>query len=280
MIGLTRERTPQAVPDTFRGIKRQRLTLDLLKQQRALLQAGEGVHSFKSSHWKVVKDQLWIETVNKCAYCEATTKEVAHGDVEHYRPKSIYWWLAYCYDNYLVSCQICNEIFKRDEFPIAGSQLTGPLVTPITTDDELKKMAHDCVPDPINDSDGMSLASFMAQHQAERPYLLNPYVDNPEQYYGWEVEPILRRVYIVPAHKSTKHFVDEAERLYGLNRKELLELRYFFYNIYDTFRLTLADEGISAKTRIRVEKEIQTMKAATAPFAGMIRYFDQQFRHA
>jgi hypothetical protein len=80
---------------------------------------------------------------------EATTKQVAHGDVEHYRPKSIYWWLAYCYDNYLVSCQICNEVFKRDKFPIAGNQLIGPTVTANTTDDELKKWRVIAFPTPL-----------------------------------------------------------------------------------------------------------------------------------
>jgi hypothetical protein len=278
MIAISRERTTQAVPDSFRGAKGLRLTLELLKQQRALLRAGHGTHCFKSSRWKVVKDQLWIETVNKCAYCEATTRQVAHGDVEHYRPKSIYWWLAYCYDNYLVSCQICNEVFKRDEFPIAGNKLIAPTVTIHSTDDELKKMARDCVPDPIDDFDGMPMALFIAQHQAERPYLLNPYFDDPEQYYAWEVEPVLKHVYLVPANKPTEQFVNEAERLYGLNRKELLELRYFFYSLYDAFRLVLEDERVSVQTKHRVEAEVSNMKAANAPFAGMIRYFDRQLR--
>jgi uncharacterized protein (TIGR02646 family) len=278
MIALNRVRTQQAVPESFKGVKRRHLNLELLKQQRALLQAGQGTHSFKANRWKVVKEQLWIETIDKCAYCEATTKEVAHGDVEHFRPKSIYWWLAYCYDNYLVSCQICNEVFKRDEFPIAGNRWIGPSVTATSTDDELKTMAKDCTPDPIDDSDGMPLSQFTAQHQAERPYLLNPYFDDPEQYYAWEVEPVLKHVYLVPVSKAAERFVEESTRLYGLNRKELLDLRYFFYNIYDTFRFTLEDKGISAQTKLRVEAGIQNMKAPNAPFAGMIRFFDRQFR--
>ena len=48
---------------------------------------------------------------------------VAYGDVEHFRPKSKYWWLAYCYENYLYSCQMCNQRYKKAEFPIFGPEL-------------------------------------------------------------------------------------------------------------------------------------------------------------
>ena len=116
MITLIRQRDELAVPANFRGTIRFQWTLELLKQHRALLLSGEGQHNFISSRWKVVKEQLWAETINKCAYCEATTKQVAHGDVEHYRPKSIYWWLAYCYDNYLVSCQILTRYLNGMNF--------------------------------------------------------------------------------------------------------------------------------------------------------------------
>ena len=278
MIALTRQRNETAIPANFRGIPRRQWMLNLLKKQRALLLAKKGKHSFLSSRWRPVKDQLWVESVNKCAYCEATTKLVAHGDVEHYRPKKLYWWLAYCYDNYLVSCQLCNQVFKRDAFPTAGPRMTGPAVTATTTDDQLAMLAHHCAPDPINDADGMPLANFTQQHHHERPYLLNPYFDNPEFYYAWSVEPVLKQVLLVALNQAATPFVEQAEKFYGLNRKELTELRFFFFDLYDTLRVTLEDDGISAQTRSRVEASIETMKAAYAPFAGMIRYFDRQLR--
>ena len=51
-----------------------------------------GPLEFKSTVWKAGKPQLKRETGGKCAYCESPTDTVAHGDVEHFRPKSKYWW--------------------------------------------------------------------------------------------------------------------------------------------------------------------------------------------
>ncbi len=42
----------------------------------------------------------------KCAYCE-TKVEQYH--IEHYRPKSLYYWLVYSWDNLLLCCPFCNE---------------------------------------------------------------------------------------------------------------------------------------------------------------------------
>jgi 5-methylcytosine-specific restriction endonuclease McrA len=72
-----------------------------------------GKVEFDAGHWKPGKKQLKAESFGKCAYCEAPTTVVAHGDVEHFRPKNVYWWLAYCYDNHLFACQICNQSQER-----------------------------------------------------------------------------------------------------------------------------------------------------------------------
>ena len=50
----------------------------------------------------------------KCAYCET---KVEQNDVEHYRPKSIYYWLAYSRNNLLYCCPTCNQK-KSNEFPV------------------------------------------------------------------------------------------------------------------------------------------------------------------
>lgn len=103
MIRLTRVRTAPPVHDNFHGTKRVDANLKLLKLKRdGKLQEGTE-KNWNSDFWKKAKDQLLAETYNKCAYCETPTKVVDYGDVEHFRPKSKYWWLAYCYDNYLAS---------------------------------------------------------------------------------------------------------------------------------------------------------------------------------
>jgi len=61
-----------------------------------------------------------------CAYCGADISE-AGIDVEHFRPKSNvegddahggYWWLAYDFTNYVLSCIPCNQRCKKDRFPL------------------------------------------------------------------------------------------------------------------------------------------------------------------
>jgi uncharacterized protein (TIGR02646 family) len=43
---------------------------------------------------------------NKCAYCEML---VTGGIVEHFRPKSVYFWLTWSYNNLFFSCSTCND---------------------------------------------------------------------------------------------------------------------------------------------------------------------------
>src|SRR5688572_31183116 len=123
MTNLERIRTTAVIPAAFPGPGRIAKSLALIEAR-----AAAGTIEFKSTVWKAAKPQLKLETGGKCAYCESPTDTVAHGDVEHFRPKSKYWWLAYCYDNYVYACQICNQVHKGDEFPIFAS--AGPWAGP------------------------------------------------------------------------------------------------------------------------------------------------------
>ncbi|MBI1786218.1 MAG: hypothetical protein HYR60_01540, partial [Acidobacteria bacterium] len=113
MIRLQRARTPDAIPAAVRGRTRIGRNLELLRAAQVA-----ATFEFKPGYWKDGKARLKAETHGKCAYCESKIDTVAHGDVEHFRPKSVYWWLAYCYDNHLYACQICNQVFKKDRFPV------------------------------------------------------------------------------------------------------------------------------------------------------------------
>lgn len=53
----------------------------------------------------------------KCAYCESRIVAGDSADLENYRPKSRYWWLAYDWENLLVACPACNRA-KADRFPL------------------------------------------------------------------------------------------------------------------------------------------------------------------
>lgn len=50
----------------------------------------------------------------KCGYCEKFLLDTPK-HIEHYRPKKTYYWLAYSWDNLLLSCGECNSA-KGDRF--------------------------------------------------------------------------------------------------------------------------------------------------------------------
>jgi hypothetical protein len=276
VIRLQRVRTAGAIPLGFRGQKRVERALLLLVGTR------DGTLEFtsKNSYWKGAKPQLKRESAGKCAYCEAPTDVVAHGDVEHFRPKSRYWWLAYCYDNYLFSCQICNQTFKGDEFPRVGPELAldPPLPNPFPnnlTDVQLREMAARFAPDPFNDGEGFPMARFVAAVEAEQAGLLDPYTFDPETIFAWEADPVLKEVRAAPRDQvsaTTRVFADMV-RLLGLNREELLRERWNRFSILDRVRIALEDDGLSTPARDSLVSVVRDMTRPDAPYAGMVRYF-------
>lgn len=79
-----------------------------------------------------VKEALKTMQHEKCCFCESKITHIAHGDVEHFRPKAAwysesikglvrpgYFWLAYAWNNLLYCCQVCNQRHKRNHFPLS-----------------------------------------------------------------------------------------------------------------------------------------------------------------
>jgi hypothetical protein len=76
-------------------------------------------------HWNAedVRGALFAMHGRVCAYCQCYLPQNDPGDVEHFRPKTTYWWLAYEFHNYLLSCGICNRIRKRERFPLRAGDV-------------------------------------------------------------------------------------------------------------------------------------------------------------
>ncbi len=81
-----------------------------------------------------VKEALLLAQHHKCCYCERKVPASSHGAVEHFRPKGAvragrglpnrypgYYWLAYRWENLLVSCEKCNTI-KGALFPLVDEE--------------------------------------------------------------------------------------------------------------------------------------------------------------
>lgn len=129
------------------------------------------------SKWGDFKPEFSEAQNGKCGYCELPVTGGQFGDVEHYAPKSEvgvlnamgqertnssrvkgrkikgrepkggYWWLAYDWKNYLLSCAICNQQWKSTLFPVKAG-------------DEDRQLPPDVVTTGIGD---------------EKPLLLNPF---------------------------------------------------------------------------------------------------------
>lgn len=271
MIFLDRSREPGAITTGLRGARR------LTKERRLLDERIAGDFDFNSGYWGRAKPQLVVEAEGKCAYCEADTRVVAHGDVEHYRPKSLYWWLAYCYDNYVFACQICNQVYKSDLFPVAGARLAEPSIPNPATEQAIAALVGTLAPDPM---DAAAVETTLATWAAELPDLPNPYHEAPERLFAWEADETLQEVSVIPADGS-----DRAQRAHraaveviGLNREELRWLRYDRYDELKTWRDVLAALPADAEpARRRVEDRILRLQGPRASFAAMSRYFAGQW---
>lgn len=85
---------------------------------------------------KKVKDLLVAVHHSKCCYCERRFWETDNLDVEHFRPKGGirqafdqandeppgYYWLAYRWENLLLSCNPCNRRYKKTFFPLENPE--------------------------------------------------------------------------------------------------------------------------------------------------------------
>lgn len=271
MIRLERNR--KAAVSGFRGAALRNKLRTVFKQQRRKVKGEITKISFKNS-WGITKPQLELEAHSKCAYCEANTKVVAHGDVEHYRPKSIYWWLAYTYDNYLFSCQICNQTYKSNHFPIGGRLAKEPKVLANMTDAELDVLIKKYTIDPRKNASDNSIVG-LKKLLREKPLLLNPYIDFPEDWFIWEYDDNEKVVRLMPKpdDDDSAKFVKAAIDFYGLNREELEELRYQEFRTFRTLLRVLPALANAPDLQKETQERIDEMQQPHWVFSGMCRYF-------
>jgi len=72
--------------------------------------------------WSSAKEALAAMSRQKCSYCEGEINSLRAGQVEHFKPKSLFPSLAYVWGNYFLACGGCNGA-KSDRWPSAGGYL-------------------------------------------------------------------------------------------------------------------------------------------------------------
>ncbi|MGE0330708.1 MAG: hypothetical protein AB7P37_08430 [Ramlibacter sp.] len=271
MIALERQR--HAIPAKYRGDKLQEL-LDRLALGYYEFNGKIPFNTQKSrfQQWKQAKPALVAESHNKCAYCESPTSMVAHGDVEHFRPKDIYWWLAFSYDNYTYCCQLCNQKFKGANFPVSGNPLKVPVKFPRNqpATAKLRGLAQALCLDPATDNH----AALRSLFKAEGAHLPHPYLDEPEKLFAWEADDANREVRLIPNGNgaAARRAVEAATAFLGLNRQDLARLRYAQYSLVQAHALVIQASNQAAVRQLALNA-LQTAARADQPYAGMTRYF-------
>lgn len=132
MIRVTKPAAPTVL--TTSGAAAARAHRVAYRRSPAAYRAGTATFRFNSKLYghTDVRDALKAAQRGKCAFCESRIDATNYGDVEHYRPKAGfrqnrgdpltrpgYYWLAYEWNNLFLSCQLCNQEFKENLFPLA-----------------------------------------------------------------------------------------------------------------------------------------------------------------
>lgn len=187
----------------------------------------------------------------KCAYCESPL--LGSGEIEHFRPRSRamgldgvvatdhYWWLAYEWSNIYLVCELCNRM-KATRFPIRGSSRASPG----STVEDLAK---------------------------EKPLLLDPCFDRPEEHLVFSDNGQVA--------SRTDQGMTTIEVL-GLNREVLVKERQELYkSLRFIYAVTIKRLG---KTRIAKNAEFRQQLTigfdAERRYAAFHRQFIKQWLHA
>jgi uncharacterized protein (TIGR02646 family) len=176
----------------------------------------------------------------KCAYCEQKLLD-SPKHIEHYRPKDIYYWLAYSWDNLLLWCGSCNSA-KGRKFEILDSK--------VEYDGEAFENIH-----------GLG----KSYDKKENPLIINPEQDDVLELITFDVDGKIDSM-----EKRVNHTIYKACKL---NREELKKLRLEIINDFknsleEHFTLFLLHKDITRfqpdiklfKEKCKVEEEFYAFR--------------------
>lgn len=235
--------------------------------------------------FKVYKDKEVLAAINnlfnnKCAYCESSYTATSPTDIEHFRPKGRitdepthqgYWWLASTWNNLLPSCILCNREQHNDSFNLTETGII---------QQNIKSGKYDHFPlagtyRAFTETDDLS---------REDPLLIDPTQRDPAEYIIWREAHNLH--FIVPKHNdnTTKLHAETSIKIYGLNRRSLVEERTFIANSIKvsanrlarllSFASTLSNTHLLECIDI-IDEEMERFvkeKEINLPFSGMRKY--------
>jgi uncharacterized protein (TIGR02646 family) len=214
----------------------------------AAYQAGQA-WDFKPL-WIELREHLLDLFQGKCAYCEADISYTGLGDVDQYRPKGKvaededhpgYYWLAYDPENYLPSCQRCNQFGKRNHFPIGGVRAYEP-------------------GDSLEDEEALLLNPYLDDYSEHLAFVPSVKLDHPGLAVG-----------ISEKGKATIEILDlNRPELVQMRRKEQANVRAAFKQ---AFMQAVVSEGPEAITDLLSEITRRERQFCTAAVCEIDDYY-------
>jgi len=174
---------------------------------------------------KDVVEKLSVIYHKKCAYCESILDNI---NIEHYRPKYKYYWVAFEWTNLLLVCPKCN-ISKAANFPLKDEN------NRITTPQALK-------------------SEWLANSKTfidEGALILNPEIDNPEEHFSFFTDGRIEG--LTERGKTTINVLN-------LNREALIQKRS---TLISMFQSAFEQKIQYANELLAEEKSLNTKKATT-----------------
>lgn len=237
------------------------------KETRAMCEAyeKEGQRDFdfnaKIYGHKTVKEALITAQHDKCFLCESKISAIEYGDVEHFRPKKAYqqnadddlnypgyYWLAYDWENLFLSCQICNQQFKKNLFPLELPE-------------ERKDISHHY------------------SWRNEKTLFINPANENPEIFISFRVDEIIG---VVPFAINNNPKGKTTIKGTGIDRLSLCEKRMSFLKpLLTIYKLATKNhpQPESDEAKELLQLAIEDLTKDSAEFAGMFRSIVKDFEY-
>ncbi len=230
---MTPIRKPHSVPEALTNAE---ANAEFQKNIEAQAFVGKDVY-------RKVRTELEALYHSKCAYCESKITTIGYSRIEHYRPKSNYYWLAYSWDNLLLACERCNTN-KGNKFEISGTKI---------------EYANERLDELQTNSSKFDTT--------ERPKIVNPeQVSDFSEHLTFNLNAEL-----IGISDEMNYTINICK----LNREELKESRFRILNNHK-FSLTLQKDKIQAL--LRLIKELEYSISKNEDFIAWKTYLAQHYK--
>lgn len=248
------------IKDFFDGHEGKKDKKRLLRARKTLEGKAKGdrkkyIDDNGGSKWSPIKNRLTDALGNKCWYTEAELVG-ASLTIDHFRPSSLYWWLAFEVENYRVACPYSNSPKFNPEYGIAGGKGDDfPLLPPGTR------------------------ATSEAEVAAENPIILDPCKQEDCELLTFQADgrPTINPAFAGDKIANTR--VDESKILLNLDHPDFNTKREQLCNeIADDVRdYEYPTTGTHTKNQILIR--MKRRLSVDAPFSMAARQYVRFYRH-